>query len=392
MEPEIFPVGPNSAKGTATKADSSAPLAAPSADAIAPIDEYRGLRWIFIGSDGLRAGWSVVLFLILSILFMATLNSVANAFAASLHRVKTGVFGPTTAIIGELVSALAILCAGMLMAILEQRRLQDYYLSGSRRVFHFFSGLVGGLVSLSALVGALAWGGWLQFGPVALSGAAILKYAVLWGAAFLLTGLFEEGSFRCYLQFTFTRGINYWWALGIVGAVCLELLLTTKGNDALGVYVFALLGIAPCLFLHLKKVEGAGFWQAAWVTSTLFGFIHISNNGENWVGIFAASLVGFVFCVSVRLTGSAWWAIGWHAGWDWAETYLYGAADSGNVASGHLLTTDPTGNAIWSGGTNGPEGSLLILPIILLVLAAILAIYGRGKTTLLELPVRDHAA
>jgi uncharacterized protein len=392
MEPEFFSVTPHSAKDTATKAESPTPLATPPTEFLPPIDEYRGLRWIFIGSEGLRAGWSAVLFLILTVLFMASLGSVANAFAKSLHHVKTGVFGPTTAIIGELVSFLSILCAGALMAVLEQRRLLNYYLAGSRRTFYLLSGLAAGVVSLSALVGALAWGGWLQFGPVALSGAAILKYAALWGAAFLLTGLFEEGSFRCYLQFTLARGINFWWALGIVGAVCLDLLLTIKGNGALGVYVFALLGLAPCLLLHLKKVDGAGFWQAAWVTSTLFGFIHISNNGENWVGIFAAALVGFVFCVSVRLTGSAWWAIGWHAGWDWAETYFYGAADSGNVASGHLLTTDPIGNAIWSGGTNGPEGSLLVLPIILLVLVTILAIYGRGRNLSLELPVRDTAA
>ncbi len=75
--------------------------------------------------------------------------------------------------------------------------------------------------------------------------------------------------------------------------------------------------------------HACAFWQAAWVTSTVFGLYHTSNSGENWIGILAAAFIGFVFCVSVRVTGSAWWAIGCHAAWDWAETFFYGTADSG---------------------------------------------------------------
>jgi hypothetical protein len=129
----------------------------------------------------------------------------------------------------------------------------------------------------------------------------------------------------------------------------------------------------------LKKIPGANFWQAAWVTSTIFGYIHTNNGGENYVGIFAAALIGFAFCVSVRVTGSAWWAIGCHASWDWAETYFYGTADSGMVAPGHYLTTNSSGNVLWSGGTDGPEGSLLVIGVILLLLAALLVIYGRKR-------------
>jgi len=70
-----------------------------------------------------------------------------------------------------------------------------------------------------------------------------------------------------------------------------------------------------------------------------------------------------------------------------AETYFYGAADSGMVASGHLLKTTPMGNALWSGGTDGPEGSLLVLGIILLLLAALLLIYGRKRQKEQVLPV-----
>jgi membrane protease YdiL (CAAX protease family) len=211
----------------------------------------------------------------------------------------------------------------------------------------------------------------------------------MWAVAFLLVGCVEEGIFRGYLQFTLTRGINFWWALATVGVLCLNLLLRSKGNGVWGVYFVALLGLLPCLILQLRKTARSAFWQAAWVTSTLFGFIHTGNGGENWIGIFAAALIGFVFCVSVWVTGSAWWAIGCHTAWDWAETYFYGTADSGLVAKGHYLTTTPVGNPLWSGGADGPEGSLLVLGAVLLLLLILLVIYSRKRPAELAAAVAE---
>jgi hypothetical protein len=374
----------------------AAPEATPAAEPVpltADTKEYRGLRWVFIGSQGLRAGWSVLIAVTLYRLLTPVLGTMAVGFYPGLASFD---FSPTAALFQELVPLLSMVAAGILLARIEHGKILDYNLSGPRRLLHFVTGLAGGFAGLSALVGALAWGGWLHFGPVALSGTAILKFGMLWGAVFLLVGCVEEGTFRCYLQFTLARGINFWWALGVVGVVCLDLLLRStghagivaflwlsplpvvRGDGAWGVYAVAVLGLVPCLLLHLKKAEGSGFWQAAWVTSTLFGMIHLNNSGETWIGIFAAAAIGFVFCVSVRLTGSAWWAIGCHAAWDWAETYFYGTADSGLPAQGHYLTAIPAGNALLSGGTDGPEGSLLVLPIVLLLLVALLGIYGRG--------------
>jgi hypothetical protein len=359
------------------------PVAPPAGAALTTSSRIiRGLRWVFIGTQGLRVGWSSLIFVILTILLLFAVGSVATFIFRNHHHAPTDSFSPFRAVVGGVIEVLAILGAGVIVALIERRRIVDYNLTGPRRFVHFLSGLAAGFIGLSALVGALAWGGWLHFGPVALSGGQIFSNAALWAVAFLLTGFWEEGSFRCYLQFTLTRGINFWWALGIIGAACLELLLTAKGNGVRGVYGCALLGLAPCLWLHLKKTEGANFWQAAWVTSTLFGFVHTSNGGENWIGIFSAAAIGFIFCVSIRLTGSAWWAIGCHTSWDWAESYFYGAADSGMVAQGHYLTTSPAGNVLWSGGTDGPEGSLLVLGILVLLLAALIVIYGRkGRST-----------
>lgn len=406
MEPEIL----RPLQGTqTTEADAQAavPSELPAAEHEPPWpepEEYRGLRWIFIGDGGLRAGWSVAISVFLYRLFAPVLGTAAVELFPSLTKLD---FSPTTALIGELVSLLALLAAVAIVARIDHRTIFSYNLAGPRRSLHFISGVAAGFAALSALVGALAWGGWLRFGPAALSGTHILTFALLWGVAFLLVGLFEEGAFRCYLQFTLTRGINFWWALGIVAFFCVDLALRShgnggvlvfiwldtlpmlKGNGSWGVYIIAALGLIPCALLYLNKTPGSNFWQAAWVTSTIFGFIHTGNHGENWIGIFAAAAIGFVFCVSVCATGSAWWAIGCHAAWDWSETYFYGAADSGNVATGHYLTTTPAGAAFWSGGADGPEGSVLVIAIVLLLLLAILVLYGHGKRAALSSPVAE---
>ena len=385
MEPEDQPSMPETTPSAHALDEQHRPDSPPPS---AP-DEYRGLQWVFIGPAGLRGGWSVPLFTVLVILFSWF---VGAAFSRAHLIGPKSSFTATTTFFGELVPFIAMLAAAAIVARIEGRRMADYNLTGPRRLPRFFAGIAAGFLALSALVLSLAWGHWLHFGPVALSGAAMIKFGALWGCAFLLVGCVEEGMFRCYLQFTLTRSFNFWWALGVEALICVVLLFTGKGNGVWGVYGMAMLGLAPCWLLHQTRAPSSSFWQAAWVSSTLFGYIHTGNAGENWIGIFAAAAIGFVFCVSVWVTGSAWWAIGCHAAWDWAETFFFGTADSGNVASGHFLTTSPTGAALWSGGTDGPEGSLLVLPVILLLLVALILMYRRRGAALPVASARGEGA
>jgi hypothetical protein len=99
--------------------------------------------------------------------------------------------------------------------------------------------------------------------------------------------------------------------------------------------------------------------------------MHTQNAGESPVGLFAAGLIAMVFCLSLWRTGSLWWAIGFHTAWDWAQSYFYGVADSGSIAEGHLFATHPVGRPIFSGGTTGPEGSILIFPVVTLAIIII---------------------
>jgi len=326
------------------------------------------LSRVFIGSDGLRAGWSI---LIAFSLFYALRFIFGTIFyTVGLVDENSGQTAGSTIVL-ELIPFLSMLVAGAAIAAVEHRSIFSYNLAGPRRIASFLIGLVSGFFALTALILTLGLGGWLRFGPQTLSWLSTLSFAALWGCAFLLVGCVEEGLFRCYLLSTLTRGLNFWWALAAVAGLCAWPWLNgSAGQSDWGVYLIAGVGFFPCLYLHQRvKARSAAFWLAAWVTSTGFGLIHTFNHGENPIGIFAAAAIGFAWCVSVRLTGSAFWAIGCHAAWDWGETYFYGTADSGLVPNGHLFSSAPAGNPLFSGGADGPEGSLFILGAILLIVA-----------------------
>jgi len=49
------------------------------------------------------------------------------------------------------------------------------------------------------------------------------------------------------------------------------------------------------------------------------------------------------------------------------ESFLYGVADSGLMIQHHFVATHAHGAPLMSGGATGPEGSILVLPILALV-------------------------
>ena len=339
------------------------------------------LFWAISGPQGIRVGWLILLFYCFFRLFEYLGGGIALAIAPDLFSSDAT---PTKAAVLELLQFVAMIGAGAIIFQLERGGVSRYYLRDARAARHLAGGFAAGFLALSALVGSLAFGGWLHFGGERSTATEALRNAVVWLIAFALVGCVEEGTFRCYGLWLLNRGVNFWWALALISGLCLYAFFFISGPCVLGVYAAAALGFAPCLVLHLRNSQSANFWQAAWATSTGFGFVHTLNTGENWIGIFAAAFIGFVFCVSVWATGSAWWAIGCHAAWDWAETYFYGTADSGFVAPGHLFTTSPAGNPLWSGGTDGPEGSLLIVPIVLLMMMWLVLVYRRSRPPAIE--------
>ncbi len=106
--------------------------------------------------------------------------------------------------------------------------------------------------------------------------------------------------------------------------------------------------------------------------------IHLRNDGEQWRGVLAAALIGFFFCLTLRRTGNLWFAVGFHAAWDWGETFFYSVPDSGMVAPGHLLTSSHRGSDWLSGGSVGPEGSVLCFVVMAVLWIAFNRVYPRA--------------
>jgi CAAX protease family protein len=298
------------------------------------------IRKIFIGKDGLRAGWSLLIF----IAIFAALAFCANRIGHKLHPPSTEAekpgseISPTLGFIAESTPFLITLVVTWIMSKIERRPNSVYGFGGKRKFALFLAGLAWGVTCVSLLVLTLWKIGFLVFDSRLLFGGNILRYGAVWLLGFFLVGLLEEYLTRGYLQYTLTRGLA-----GIYQAA-----FKTRHSTALG------------------------FWTAAVIFSILFGLSHSSNPGESPIGELAAGLAGLVFCFSLWRTGSLWWAIGFHTSWDWAQSFLYGVADSGLMVQHHLLATHPVGKPILSGGATGPEGSIFIIAILGLICLIIL--------------------
>ena len=238
---------------------------------------------------------------------------------------------PTKAIISFFV-----ILATWIVSRMEKRPLDDYGIP-PRQAFgkRFWEGSLWGFAALSALLLILHLSGHFQIDSVALSGGAVFRYALGWAVVFLAVSVSEELGFRGYWLFSFSRRIR--------------------------------------------------FWPAAIFTSVVFGAAHLGNPGENVLGILQVVAVGLLLCFTLRRTGNLWFALGFHAAWDWAETFFYGTPDSGVLGVGRYLNTSVQGPNWLTGGSAGPEGSLLVF--IVFALCALLIHFRFPKVTYPDRPV-----
>jgi hypothetical protein len=318
-----------------------------------PPTEPSALRKIFIGKDGLRAGWSLLIF----IAICAAIIVCASVIRHKLHPPAPQTVKTTSEITvtpslftGESIAFLVILLVTWIMAKVERRPLSVYGLGISRKFVQFFAGWAWGVACLSLLVLTLWKTGLLVIDRRLLFGSDILRYGTIWLLSFLQVGLLEEYLTRGYLQYTLTRGLA-------------------------GIYQWA---------FKTRHSAALGFWTSAVIFSILFGLGHSHNPGESPIGLLSAGLAAMVFCLSLWRTGSLWWAVGFHAAWDWAQSFLYGVADSGAMVQHRLLATHPVGKPILSGGATGPEGSIFVVAILALVSLIIILTLPRAHYGLRE--------
>jgi membrane protease YdiL (CAAX protease family) len=299
------------------------------------------LESLFHNERGLRAGWRLLVY----IAFVSCLTVISGAVLRELVRPARGVFSPGYMAFMEAWSACVVFGAAVIMSRFERRPFGVYGLPLSR-VFakHFMQGAVLGLAEASALIGLIAALGGYAFGNLITHGTVALRWGVFWALFFILVGFFEEFTFRGYTQYTLADGI--------------------------------------------------GFWPAAILLSVLFGAVHLRNRGEDLVGACAVFVIGMVFAFSLKRTGTLWFAVGMHAGFDFAETFLFSVPNSGAVFSGHLSNASLAGPAWLTGGSVGPEASVfsfLTMSVVALVIHFWFPPHAKPRTAASGLPATGAA-
>jgi membrane protease YdiL (CAAX protease family) len=272
----------------------------------------RRVKWVFIGENGLRQGWRFTIFAAAIILVFQLLEEPALGFLArKLH--LDNALSATNLIVSDLVDLIIVLIITGVAARLERRRIDSYGLPLNQAFTGLFwnGALLGGLTIVFVGLAMLVTGG-MRLQGVALRGAEVITAPVLWLIAMLLVGLTEEYVFRGY-------ALQSLWC-------------------------------------------GAGFWPAALITTALFAGAHLSKPHENAIDIGMIFVLGVILCLSVQVTGSLWWAVGWHAAFDFGQFFIIGTRNGGQVPVGRLFDATFPGPAWITGGELGTEASYFMIP------------------------------
>jgi uncharacterized protein len=295
-----------------------------------PPTTYSRARRIFIGPNGLRAGWRLLIFSALIVVligaFVLIRSGGVQAFKEAKKHAAEITVTPLLMIKSEVVAFLLLCVAAWIMAKIEHGKFSEYGLPLRRGMGkNLWRGALWGFLAISGTLLTIFLFHGFRITALALHGTAILSSMLAWGIAFLLAALFEEFLNRGYAQYTLASGI--------------------------------------------------GFWPAAFVMSGMFAFGHAFNSNETVVGVTATGLFGLLFCLFLRRTGSLWIAVGFHVGWDWGQTF-YGVPDSGMLPYHNVFSSTFHGPKWLTGGIVGPEASIFC-PIALLVVGLIFSRYYR---------------
>lgn len=114
--------------------------------------------------------------------------------------------------------------------------------------------------------------------------------------------------------------------------------------------------------------EGLGLVLSIIISCILYGIIHAAN--PNATLLSSAIIVGFGY---LRLYGylstkMLWLSLGMHIGWNFFQGPIFGFAASGHSSATLLQHSFTSETEYLTGGEFGPEGSLFILPILLVIL------------------------
>ena len=282
------------------------------------------MRAIFVGERGIRPGWRFALFV--GIYFAC--GPLFDFILPKLHFPDRGMDWFSLSMNEALDFAIAVALTWILCRI-DRTSFSEYGLRMERGAGRLLlQGVVWGIVPSILILIPIWLAGACSFHGLALAPGQLVAYAAGWALAFLGVGFAEEFLFRGY----------------------------------------ALRSLA----------DGIGFWPASAITSSIFGLVHLLfKPDEGWIDPLSVALYGLFWCLTLKRTGTLWFAIGFHAASDYTDMIVFAEPNTGNAGKplpGHLLNVEFHGPAWLTGGPRGTEASLLVFA----VLAALFYLFHRA--------------
>jgi membrane protease YdiL (CAAX protease family) len=278
--------------------------------------DHQFLRSSFVGWQGIRAGWRLLIWAATFIASVAGLRQIVGWAIDRFHFTFPNGISASEILVQDGVALVAVVIATLLMKRIERRSLTEYGIETQHPFNRFFwMGILWGLVSPTVVIGLMWMLHGYSPGSLALHGSELVKYAAGWGITCVLLGFAEEYVFRGYPLFTLSTGI--------------------------------------------------GFWPAALLLSLGFGALHyFTKPYERWTDFASTGLLALFMCLTLRRTGSLSFAIGFHITFDYVNIFVISGPNAGQYAIGKLLNATFAGPAWLTGGPLGPEASLLLFPVI----------------------------
>jgi membrane protease YdiL (CAAX protease family) len=260
---------------------------------------HSGIHRILYGPYGLRAGWRIVGYLLLSAGAGIVLSTLFAAVGGRVAQLAT-----FPVLLG------AALLAGWGMLVLVDRRRP---------------GALGFALEPAAVrdsVAGLGIGG-------AMLGAAVALLAV----ASMARWVADDGTMPEYVAALATSFVFF-----AVAAAAEEVMFRGYAFQAL--------------------VQGIGVWPAVLLSSALFAYMHGNNPNVTWLALANIFLAGVMLAVAYLRTRSLWFATAVHLGWNWTMASLLDFRVSGLPSRAPLYTGVETGPDWITGGIFGPEAGI----------------------------------
>lgn len=165
----------------------------------------------------------------------------------------------------------------------------------------------------------------------------------------------------------------------LISGYVLVLWMAGAAHVASGDVSGGLLRLLNEFFFRIAE-EMLGTATAVLISAAAFALSHVANPGANSAALISMAMaMGVLLALAFAATRNLWFPIGLHMGWNVAEGFLHGLPNSGLTDPLQVTHTSIEGASAITGGDFGPEGSIVLLALSVIMSAILLRMTLRGK-------------